>query len=98
MRPKIDIIERIAAAGGELKLEGGKLLGRDIPDELRAEARARKQEIIERLKTHARTLDGKTVDKIILETEKMVVFQDEAGRTWRYLHEFNQAWRMVWKP
>jgi hypothetical protein len=43
----------------------------------------------------AQTLDGHTVSRIVWETDKAVIFQDEAGAFWRYLHAYRQAWPVV---
>jgi hypothetical protein len=41
------------------------------------------------------TLNGHQVARIIWETEKAVIFADEHGRFWRYLHAYGQAWPVV---
>ena len=40
-------------------------------------------------------LDGKTVTRIIWETDKAVIFADEQGRFWRYLSAYGKAWPVV---
>jgi hypothetical protein len=42
-----------------------------------------------------REMDGHVVHRVIWETDKAVVFQDERGRFWRYLHAYRQAWPVV---
>lgn len=49
----------------------------------------------EALKDRGRILDGHPVRRIIWETEKAVVFEDEQGRFWRYLHTYRQSWPVV---
>jgi hypothetical protein len=40
-------------------------------------------------------LDGHAVARIIWETEKAVVFADDLGRVWRFLHAYGKAWPFV---
>ena len=42
-----------------------------------------------------RTLDGHPVARVIWETDKAVVFADDHGRFWRYLHGHGKAWPVV---
>ncbi len=42
-----------------------------------------------------RTVDGHTVARIIWETEKAIVFADELGRFWRFLHAYGKAWPFI---
>ena len=42
-----------------------------------------------------RVLDGHRIRRIIWETDSAVVFQDEQGRFWRYLHAYRKAWPVV---
>lgn len=38
------------------------------------------------------SIDGHQVKEIIWETDKAVIFRDEAGKVWRRVH----AWKMTW--
>lgn len=49
----------------------------------------------EALKDKGRILDGHLVVRVVWETEKAVVFEDDAGRFWRYMHAFKKAWPVV---
>lgn len=49
------------------------------------------------LKDRGRILDGHQVATVIWETEKAVIFQDEAGAYWRYLHDYVKAWPVIVK-
>jgi hypothetical protein len=40
-------------------------------------------------------LDGKTVTRIIWETDNAVIFADEHGRFWRYLSVYQKAWPVI---
>jgi hypothetical protein len=42
-----------------------------------------------------RNLDGHRVARVVWETPSAVVFQDEVGKFWRYLHSFKLAWPVV---
>jgi hypothetical protein len=42
-----------------------------------------------------RILDGYQVERVIWETPKAVVFEDDAGRFWRYLHAYRKAWPVI---
>ncbi len=42
-----------------------------------------------------RRLDGHQVERIVWETPKAIVFEDETGRFWRYLHTHRKAWPVV---
>lgn len=46
-------------------------------------------------KTGGRVLHGRRVSRVIWETPKAVIFADEAGHFWRYLHAFGQAWPVI---
>jgi hypothetical protein len=41
------------------------------------------------------TLAGYRVERVIWESEKAVVFHDEAGACWRYLYAYRQVWPVV---
>ncbi len=40
-------------------------------------------------------LDGHRVERIVWETDRAVIFADEQGRFWRYLHAYAQAWPVI---
>jgi hypothetical protein len=40
----------------------------------------------------ARTIDGHKVVEVIWETDRAVVFKDEAGRVWRRVHSWGMTW------
>jgi hypothetical protein len=42
-----------------------------------------------------RILDGHMVARIIWKTEKAVLFTDDLGRAWRFLHAYGKAWPFV---
>lgn len=42
-----------------------------------------------------RRLDGHQVERVIWETPKAVIFEDEVGRFWRYLHAYRKAWPVI---
>ena len=42
-----------------------------------------------------RILDGHQVSRVIWETECAVVFEDDQGHFWRYLHAYRQCWPVV---
>ena len=42
-----------------------------------------------------RNLDGHAVNRIVWETAKAVIFRDESGRFWRYLHAYGKAWPVI---
>ncbi len=42
-----------------------------------------------------RSLDGHQVERVIWETLKAVIFEDETGRFWRYLHAYRKAWPVI---
>jgi hypothetical protein len=53
---------------------------------------------IQRTDTTDRTLQviaGYTIARIIWETDKAIVFVDEQGQFWRFLHAYGQAWPFV---
>ena len=43
----------------------------------------------------SRCLDGHQIKRVIWETPKAVIFEDEAGRFWRYLHAYRKAWTVI---
>lgn len=47
------------------------------------------------LKNKGRILDGHQVARVIWETDHAVIFEDESGRFWRYLHKYQRAWRVI---
>jgi hypothetical protein len=49
----------------------------------------------EALKDKGRILDGHLVVRVVWETPKAVVFEDENGRFWRYLFSYNKAWPVI---
>ena len=42
-----------------------------------------------------RILDGHVVAGIVWETDKAVVFIDDQGRYWRFLHAYGKAWSVI---
>jgi hypothetical protein len=40
-------------------------------------------------------IDGHQVQRVIWQTDKAVIFADEYGRFWRYLHAYGQSWPVV---
>ena len=40
-------------------------------------------------------LDGHQVHRIVWQTERATVFQDECGQYWRYLAAYREAWPVV---
>lgn len=40
-------------------------------------------------------IGGHTVHRVIWQTEAAIVFQDETGAFWRYLHSYRQAWPVI---
>jgi hypothetical protein len=54
--------------------------------------------LIQRTDTTDRTpriVDGHIIARIIWETEKAIVFADELGRFWRFLHAYGKAWPFI---
>jgi hypothetical protein len=42
-----------------------------------------------------RILDEYQVQRVIWETSKAVIFEDDRGRFWRYLHAYRKAWTVI---
>jgi hypothetical protein len=86
--------------GGELRLKYRKSATAKI-QALGTEIKRHKSEILRLLRTSEkrsakdRILIGHKVCRIIWETEKAVIFQDETGAFWRYLSNYRQCWPVV---
>src|SRR5262245_27111120 len=39
--------------------------------------------------------DGHDVARVVWQTERIVVFEDEAGRIWRYVFSWRRAWPVL---
>jgi hypothetical protein len=62
----------------------------------------RYSDIAARLKNETRrddiqekTFDGHRVSRVVWETAAAVVFADDKGHFWRYLHAYGQCWKVV---
>jgi hypothetical protein len=42
-----------------------------------------------------KTFDGHRVSRVIWETAAAVVFEDDKGHFWRYLHAYGECWKVV---
>jgi len=43
----------------------------------------------------AEVLDGHDVARVVVQTEKVILFEDTAGRTWRYMSAWRRAWPVL---
>ncbi len=89
-----DLLEIIVQREIELEADGDRLRYRAptgaLDEDLKRELRRHKPEILAGLR-HA-ILDRHVVCWVWWATDKMVIFEDEQGQTWRYLHKWSRAW------
>ena len=100
----LDALERLRATAtveeGTVRLKYPRSASAKI-QALGPEIKRSKPEILPLLKISLlkppkdRVLDGHRVVRVIWETDKAVIFQDEAGAFWRHLHAYRQAWPVI---
>jgi hypothetical protein len=105
MKPA-EILDRIQQLGATVTVQEGELRvkhPRSADAQIKAlgsEITRYKPEIIKLLEDRPqpaseRILGGHQVHRLIGETEKAVIFQDENSAFWRYLHDYRAAWPVV---
>lgn len=94
-----DLLAELQARGVVLTADGDRIHFKGprtvITDKLRATLTRYKPAILralEQSRPAPRTIDGHTVESILWETERAVIFRDPQGKVWRRVH----AWGMTW--
>jgi hypothetical protein len=90
---------QIFAEGSDLKVTFDEGTPAEKIDPILDKLRARKSEILialdNRREIDPRIIDGHEVKRIVWETEKAIIFEDEKGHFWRRLHAYNETWSVI---
>jgi len=101
-----ELVDALLAMGVAIEVDGEALRyhaprGAMTPEVKRA-MRENKAELLELLRSDEaassmppRVLAGHRLEKVVWETEKAVIFEDEYGLCWRYLRSWGQAWPVI---
>lgn len=101
-----EILNRLQQLGATIRVQDGELRvkhPRSAANQIKAlgtEITRHRSEIFNLLEDRPqpateRILGGHLVHRLIWESEKAVIFQDEKGSFWRYLHDYREAWPVV---
>ena len=90
---------QVTADGGDLKVTFDEDTLAEELEPVLAEIKLHKSEILavltEGRNAEAALIDGHTVRRIVWESGKVIVFEDDQGHFWRRLHSWDHTWPVI---